>query len=65
MNRQIKRVSVVAGLDFFGVSGAPSDSLGTLASMFFKDIRTRLLDPKSLYATYMKYSQDTSGVPIW
>jgi hypothetical protein len=24
-----------------------------------------LLDPKSLYATYMKYSQDTSGVPIW
>jgi len=65
MNKQIKRVSVVAGLDFFSVSGAPSDSLGPLAGMFYKDIRTRLLDPKSLYATYMKYSQDTSGVPIW
>ena len=63
MNKQIKRTSFAAGQDpWQGPVGAASDSLGPLASAFYKDVKSRLDDAKTLYATYMKYSQSK---PTW
>jgi len=65
MAKQIKRVAAAGGTDFLSVSGSTSDNISPLAGKFYKDIKTRLEDPSTLYATYMKYSQDFSNIPIW
>jgi len=62
MNKQIKRTSFASGLDPDQEStGAASDSLGPVATKFYKDVGARLHDAKSLYATYMRYTQSKGG----
>lgn len=65
MAKQIKRVGPAAGTDFTSVSGSTADSISPLAGKFYRDVKARLTNPNTLYATYMKYTQDTSNIPIW
>ncbi|QCI67688.1 hypothetical protein [Phreatobacter stygius] len=64
MEKQIKRAGMAANQDpFQSPIGAASDAVGASAAPFFKHVLAQLKDPKSLYATYMKYSQ--ASTTIW
>lgn len=64
MVQQMARVGGATALDpFQGMVGASADNLGASAGAFLKHVGTLLNDPKSLYATYLKYGQ--AATTMW